>query len=175
MPPCILVAATLVLNMSTASSYRSKALRYSSDFIMLAASRSSRRYLSSRKASTTYLMSHYSHRASARTMASISALPPRQFPTSGFVRLDSSEKIEEESLPHYDAGRYYPAHIGDVLVSRYQIVSKLGYGTSSTAWLCRDLLYVFSRCLKVMRSDNWLKGASLLYNQDMHSRTKPGS
>ncbi|PLB39999.1 kinase-like domain-containing protein [Aspergillus candidus] len=105
-------------------------------------------------------------------MASISALPPRQFPTSGFVRLDSSEKIEEESLPHYDAGRYYPAHIGDVLVSRYQIVSKLGYGTSSTAWLCRDLLeqvfYTIKICIRGQNLDHEIDVSKHLQNADDH-------
>jgi hypothetical protein len=66
-------------------------------------------------------------------------LPQRQFLTSGFV-VDISRKIEEEDLPLYKAENYYPASIGQVLESRYQIVSKLGYGTSSTVWLCRNLL-----------------------------------
>ncbi|KAJ5352583.1 hypothetical protein N7452_001557 [Penicillium brevicompactum] len=66
-------------------------------------------------------------------------LPPRKFPTTGFVKIDPVEKIEEESLPFYDAEKYYPARIGEVFASRYQVVSKLGYGMSSTAWLCRDL------------------------------------
>ena len=66
----------------------------------------------------------------------IPRLPPRQFPTSGYVRLDSSEKIEEEELPLYVPKDYYPVHIGGVFASRSQVVSKLGYGTSSTAWLC---------------------------------------
>lgn len=29
--------------------------------------------------------------------------------------------------------------IGEVIKDRYQVVAKLGYGTSSTVWLCRDL------------------------------------
>ena len=78
-------------------------------------------------------------RVLARTMASLKPLSPRQFPASGFVNLDSSEKIEEEELPFYVAEEYYPVYIGEVFASRYQVVSKLGYGTSSTAWLCRDL------------------------------------
>lgn len=174
MPPCILVAATLVFNISAAAAYRPKASLSSKTSIMLAIFGSSKRYLSSCKVSTTCLLSHCLHRASVRTIASIPALPPRQFPTSGFVRLDSSEKIEEERLPLYDAERYYPACIGEVLASRYQIVSKLGYGTSSTTWLCRDLLYVFGRCPNETRADNCLKGASLLYDQDMYSWAKPG-
>ncbi|PYI28526.1 CMGC/CLK protein kinase [Aspergillus indologenus CBS 114.80] len=64
---------------------------------------------------------------------------PRQFPKTGFVILDSSEVIEEEDLPSYNAAKFYPVYIGEVFNSRYQVVSKLGYGASSTVWLCRDL------------------------------------
>lgn len=76
-------------------------------------------------------------------MTSGPSLRPRQFPTSGFVKVDPMEKIEEEDLPFYDTEAYYPAYIGEVFASRYQIVSKLGYGMSSTTWLCRDLSWVF--------------------------------
>ncbi|KGO77439.1 hypothetical protein PITC_048120 [Penicillium italicum] len=67
------------------------------------------------------------------------SLPPRQFSASEFVKIDLTDKIEEEDLPSYVAENYYPVHIGEVFASRYQVVSKLGYGMSSTAWLCRDL------------------------------------
>lgn len=50
--------------------------------------------------------------------------------------------IEEETLPHYDPEQFYPVHIGDVFKNRYQIMGKLGYGTYSTSWLCRDLKQV---------------------------------
>ncbi|KAJ5223776.1 kinase domain-containing protein [Penicillium chermesinum] len=72
-------------------------------------------------------------------MSSLHPLPSRRFPTSGFVKLDLSQKIEEEKLPGYVAEDYFPVYIGEVFASRYQVVSKLGYGMSSTAWLCRDL------------------------------------
>lgn len=38
----------------------------------------------------------------------------------------------------YQPGGYHPILIGDVLQSRYRVVHKLGYGTYSTTWLCRD-------------------------------------
>jgi hypothetical protein len=47
--------------------------------------------------------------------------------------------IEEETIPDYLADRYYPVRIGDVIRDRYQVVGKLGYGTTSTVWLARDL------------------------------------
>ncbi|PYI05561.1 kinase-like protein [Aspergillus sclerotiicarbonarius CBS 121057] len=84
-------------------------------------------------------------------------LPPRQFPTSGYVSLNPLEKIEEESLPLYKPENYYPVSIGEVFGSRYQVVSKLGYGTSSTVWLCRDLrdrcYYTLKICAKGQSSD----------------------
>lgn len=64
--------------------------------------------------------------------------PPQNFPKSGFAQLDSTRKIEEEDLPFYNPEDYYPVQIGEVFESRYQVVSKLGYGGSSV-WLCRDL------------------------------------
>ncbi|PLB50864.1 kinase-like protein, partial [Aspergillus steynii IBT 23096] len=53
--------------------------------------------------------------------------------------LDTSLLVEEESIPTYKPELFYPAHIGDVFNHRYQVVGKLGYGSSSTVWLCRDL------------------------------------
>lgn len=59
------------------------------------------------------------------------------------MKMDPLQSIEEEELPLYKPENYYPVDIGEVFVSRYQVVSKLGYGTSSTFWLWRDLMYVF--------------------------------
>lgn len=77
-----------------------------------------------------------------RTMAS-AASPVREFRSSDFNEIDLSRKIEEERLPDYVAERYYPVAIGETFQSRYQVVTKLGFGATSTIWLCRDLQYVF--------------------------------
>jgi len=45
-------------------------------------------------------------------------------------------------VPTYRPGLFYPVHIGEVFESRYQVLGKLGYGSRSTAWLCRDLRWV---------------------------------
>ncbi len=66
----------------------------------------------------------------------------RTFPSEGFEVLPLHEKIEEERVPGYKAERFYPVRLGDVFESRYQVVAKLGFGTASTVWLCRDLRYV---------------------------------
>lgn len=84
------------------------------------------------------------NRVFTRNMATIPPLPARQLPTSGFVKLDPSENIEEEELPAYVADKYYPVYLGEVFADRYQVVSKLGHGTASTTWLCRDLRWVFN-------------------------------
>ncbi|KAK4096811.1 kinase-like protein [Parathielavia hyrcaniae] len=64
---------------------------------------------------------------------------PRDFPTSGFQVIDPSDKVEEENLPFYNRDDYYPMRMGEVIGRHYQVVAKLGYGTTSTVWLGRDL------------------------------------
>lgn len=57
----------------------------------------------------------------------------------GFDIIPLEKEIEEETVPDYKAERFYPVHLGDVFKSRYQVTAKLGFGTASTIWLCRDL------------------------------------
>ena len=56
-----------------------------------------------------------------------------------FERIDPSVLVEEETVPGYNAEHYYPVSIGQVFNDRYQTIGKLGYGSASTVWLCRDL------------------------------------
>ncbi|OAA68212.1 protein kinase-like protein [Niveomyces insectorum RCEF 264] len=78
----------------------------------------------------------FSHQA---TPSQAMRLRPRVFPSSGFEVTDPNQLVEEERLPFYRQEDYYPMHIGDVVQGHYQVVAKLGYGTSSTVWLARDL------------------------------------
>lgn len=55
------------------------------------------------------------------------------------TNLSRSQPFEEERLPLYNADWFYPVHMGEVFISRYKIVAKLGYGAYSTVWLCRDM------------------------------------
>ena len=71
--------------------------------------------------------------------------PPRKFPNSGFKVISDVEKLEEENWEWYRPGLFYPVRIGEVFQSRYQVLGKLGYGSRSTAWLCRDLRWVRQR------------------------------
>ncbi|KAL0959526.1 hypothetical protein HGRIS_011239 [Hohenbuehelia grisea] len=63
----------------------------------------------------------------------------RTHPTTGFKLIDPSVKVEEEGLEWYSPTRFYPVSLGQVLNSKYQVLVKLGFGSCSTAWLCRDL------------------------------------
>ncbi|EXJ86262.1 hypothetical protein A1O1_06632 [Capronia coronata CBS 617.96] len=45
---------------------------------------------------------------------------------------------------------FYPVRLGDVFQSGYQVVAKLGFGTASTVWLCRDLRENALLTLKVL-------------------------
>ncbi|KAI1012282.1 hypothetical protein LB503_004329 [Fusarium chuoi] len=64
---------------------------------------------------------------------------PLTFQTTAYDVIDQNIKIEEEEIPGYEASRFYPVQIGEVFQGRYQAVTKLGYGSSSTIWLARDL------------------------------------
>lgn len=76
-----------------------------------------------------------------RVMASLRLLKSRPWPLSTAVapRLDLCQPVEEEMTPYYNPSCFYPAHLGDILHQRYQLATKLGFGTSSTVWLARDL------------------------------------
>ncbi|KAI3012252.1 hypothetical protein CBS147346_629 [Aspergillus niger] len=66
-------------------------------------------------------------------------LPPRRFPTTGFTTIPASTILEEEHFDSFRNGHYYPVNIGDVFASKYQVIGKLGYGSTSTVWLAQDL------------------------------------
>lgn len=68
-----------------------------------------------------------------------SSVAPRQFPSTDFKLIPASDIVEEEEWPWYTAQSFYPVRIGEVLQSRYQVLFKLDYGTTSTVWMCRDL------------------------------------
>ena len=68
--------------------------------------------------------------------------PARQLPTSGFEIVEDEMLLEEQSFSWYTPETFCPVKIGDILQSKYQVLGKLGYGSVSTAWLCRDLVLV---------------------------------
>ena len=70
------------------------------------------------------------------------AVLPRIFPTDGFPLFPTTSRFEEEKFAGYRADIFYPVSLSEVFKSRYQVVAKLGFGTASTVWLCRDLQLV---------------------------------
>ncbi|KAH7306019.1 kinase-like domain-containing protein [Stachybotrys elegans] len=102
---------------------------------------------------------------------------PRSFPTTGFSLVGQGQKVEEEELPDYVADRFYPVRLGEVFGSRYQTVAKLGFGSSSTIWLARDLRDHRYVALKVYIDSSRFHRELPLY-EEMEARlettTKPG-
>ncbi|KAK0110001.1 hypothetical protein ONS95_002664 [Cadophora gregata] len=47
--------------------------------------------------------------------------------------------VNEENVPGYRPEFFYPANPGDVLNFRYELKAKIGWGSSSTVWLARDI------------------------------------
>ena len=45
----------------------------------------------------------------------------------------------EEGRDAYRPGGFHPVYIGDVYASKYEVMSKIGYGRYSTVWLVKDL------------------------------------
>jgi len=52
--------------------------------------------------------------------------------------LPAEAVVDEERIPGYISEHYYPANPGDVLEGRYRLVTKIGWGSSSTVWLAFD-------------------------------------
>ncbi|KAH6910765.1 kinase-like domain-containing protein [Coprinopsis sp. MPI-PUGE-AT-0042] len=87
---------------------------------------------------------------------------PIKYPTSGFEILQNSQRIEEETWDWYTPDEFYPAEVGEVLKSQYQIVGKLGLGSYGTAWLCRDLTKRRHVTVKIGTKDAMTKEMALL-------------
>jgi serine/threonine-protein kinase SRPK3 len=67
--------------------------------------------------------------------------------------LPANTLLEEEENPDYDPKRFYPARVGET-IQKYQIVSKLGWGTSSTVWLAKEINRFGQRPLQPTRNNN---------------------
>ena len=50
--------------------------------------------------------------------------------------------VEEDALSHYHNSHYFPVHLNQTVCDRYKFAVKLGFGGSSTVWLCEDLTCV---------------------------------
>lgn len=65
---------------------------------------------------------------------------------------EDQDSSEDEGMPDYKIGGYHPVHVGEVLLDRYVIIQKLGWGHFSTVWLTKDLKYNSYVALKVQKS-----------------------
>lgn len=66
---------------------------------------------------------------------------------------DEAEGLsEDEGLEDYKKGGYHPIFVGEVLIGRYVILQKLGWGHFSTVWLARDTRYQTYVAIKVQKS-----------------------
>jgi hypothetical protein len=62
---------------------------------------------------------------------------------------DDQDSSEDEGMPDYKIGGYHPVHVGEILLDRYVIIQKLGWGHFSTVWLTKDLKYNSYVAMKV--------------------------
>ena len=66
---------------------------------------------------------------------------------------DSNDDSEDEGIKEYQVGGYHPVHLGEVLINRYVIIQKLGWGQFSTVWLAKDMKHENTYvALKVQKS-----------------------
>lgn len=65
---------------------------------------------------------------------------------------EDEDSSEDEGMPDYKIGGYHPIHVGEILLDRYVIIQKLGWGHFSTVWLTKDLKYNSYVALKVQKS-----------------------
>ena len=63
-----------------------------------------------------------------------------------------SDDSEDEGLTDYKVNGYHPVHVGEVLLERYIIIQKLGYGHFSTAWLALDTKFGNYVAIKIQKA-----------------------
>ena len=79
-----------------------------------------------------------------RTLVRNARGPARTFSNvASFPVVDNATLFEEETMPAYPMGLFYPVRLGQIFQDRYQVVRKMGYGANSTVWMCRDLEFVW--------------------------------
>ena len=68
------------------------------------------------------------------------------------AKYTDSDNSEDEGLEDYKISGYHPVHVGEVLLNRYIIMQKLGWGRFSTAWLAKDTKYNTYVAIKIQKS-----------------------
>ena len=59
---------------------------------------------------------------------------------------------EDEGIEDYKEGGYHPVFIGEMLIGRYVVLQKLGWGHFSTVWLVKDIKYETYVAIKIQKS-----------------------
>ncbi|KAJ6103114.1 hypothetical protein N7486_005541 [Penicillium sp. IBT 16267x] len=72
---------------------------------------------------------------------------PLNFTNPNFIRIPTSQAIEEETIPGYVAGRYYPTRIGEILKDRYRryVTVKMFIKSTSLGQQLDDELNIYKR------------------------------
>ncbi|EGX90384.1 protein kinase domain protein [Cordyceps militaris CM01] len=120
----------------------------------------------------------------ASGLLSRAPLLPLQFPATGFKVITDATLLEEQHYDEFKTGNYCPVNIGDVYDSNtYQVLGKLGFGSTATVWLARNLrnrrfyaLKVFMRnhddaCMSELRTYNAIADANPFHPGHRHVRT----
>lgn len=98
----------------------------------------------------------YSGRAHSRTRTAPAAQEENDFTPLkekiGQSFFEDQDSSEDEGMPDYKIGGYHPVHVGEILLDRYVIIQKLGWGHFSTVWLTKDLKYNSYVAMKVQKS-----------------------
>lgn len=103
---------------------------------------------------------------------------PRIFPSEGFDAIGKDQLVEEEIMPEYNSEHFYPVRLGEVFNDRFQTVAKLGYGSSLTIWLARDLQWVAheiacDRWLTIERRDHQYVALKIYIHNSVQHRELP--
>jgi serine/threonine-protein kinase SRPK3 len=80
-------------------------------------------------------------------------------PTHHSLFAVSSDEEEEES--EYKRGGYHPVRLGNVLIGKYKIIHKLGWGHFSTVWLADDLYRGGHVAVKIVKSASHYTDAAM--------------
>jgi serine/threonine-protein kinase SRPK3 len=65
------------------------------------------------------------------------------------TRASKTTKLEGT---HLNNSRYHPCHVGEILINRYVLIQKLGWGHFSTVWLAKDFKHGNYAAVKIMKS-----------------------
>ena len=65
---------------------------------------------------------------------------------------EDEDSSEDEGMPDYKIGGYHPIHVGEILLDRYVIIQKLGWGHFTVVWLAFKLSDKQLYALKIQKS-----------------------